>query len=132
MERRLYLVKPKVVHGDVEIPADDVKIQMDKKTGDAQRDPATQQPIVKELGTKSVQHGGAIRMEYPHFPGMHTTELANLGDAGLLWLVEAPIEIHHALLADNRVQWLSWTQAEAKFPALAEWVVPGTVKDPWQ
>ena len=130
MELRLYLVKPKIVQDDVEIPADDVRIEMDKKTGDAKRDPFTQQPIVEDLGTKSVQHGTSIRFEYPNIRGMKVTELANTGDSGILWLVEATPVTHNALIADNRVQWISWKQAEAKCPLLSERVMPGSVKDP--
>lgn len=130
MELRLYHVKPKVIRGDVEIPSDDTQTVMDKKTGDAKRDPLTQQPVVKELGTTSVQHGDSVRLEYPHIPGMKTTVLADLGDNAALWVVEAPHAVHEAVTRDTRIVWLTWEEAAAKFPALMEWIMPGAATEP--
>ncbi len=130
MELRLYQVKPTVIHNEVEIPADDTKTLVDKKTGKTKRDPQTQQPIVEALGTKSVQYGDSVRVEYPYLPRMAVTLIYDFGEDGVLWIVDAPRNVHETLVRDTRVSWLTWNEANEKLPTLSEWVLPGDIIEP--
>ena len=125
--KRLYKVTPTRISGSVDIPADDTRIEIDKKTKDAVRDPETQQPIVEELGTVTIQRGPSERLEYPHFSGStHTALLApHLEGAGAeVWLVEAHEVIHELMVADQRCAALTWKEANGLVGNLIEFVLP--------
>ena len=121
---RIVLIQPKVTVTPVRLEADDVRVEIDRKTKAPKVD-ERQLPVIKELGTTSVQEGESKHVEYPATNGVRVQNIAMKGDDKLALASGEPMLVD-IFCTDGRVRVLRWKEAEG---VLAEWKVATRLTD---